>query len=372
MSCSRRRWRSPWSSSTGRRARRSTSPCCEEDPFGLKSKFVGLKNFRDVLSRAELPQRGRGHGDLQPVDGDPRHGAGAAAGDGRREGGPRQGLLPHAADLALCGGARPSPACCGCSCSIPPWAPSPTCCATSGIAWDPLLNGDQAMLLVVVAAAWKQISYNFLFFVAGAAVDPAIADRGGGDRRRRLDQAVLDDRLPADRADHLLPAGRQHRLCLLRHLRHHRCRHRRRAGAGDRDAGLQGLPGRLRQSRPRRIGGAVGHPDGDRDRAHRHPVPLRGTAGALWLTPRDRPMIERSTFGRPIAHVLLILGIADRRLPDLLHLRRLDAVAADDPAAAAAAFAGRPGPSRTTARRCSAASAGSAASRSGRCCSTRR
>lgn len=33
----------------------------------------------------------------------------------------------------------------------------------NGIMWDPLLNGNQAMLLVVAAAAWKQISYNFLF-----------------------------------------------------------------------------------------------------------------------------------------------------------------------------------------------------------------
>ncbi len=36
-----------------------------------------------------------------------------------------------------------------------------------GIDWNPLLNGDHAMLLVVMAATWKQISYNFLFFLAG-------------------------------------------------------------------------------------------------------------------------------------------------------------------------------------------------------------
>lgn len=35
-----------------------------------------------------------------------------------------------------------------------------------GIDWNHKLNGGQAMSLVVVAAAWKQISYNFLFFVA--------------------------------------------------------------------------------------------------------------------------------------------------------------------------------------------------------------
>jgi len=36
-----------------------------------------------------------------------------------------------------------------------------------GISWNHALNGGQAMTLVVVASAWKQISYNFLFFLAG-------------------------------------------------------------------------------------------------------------------------------------------------------------------------------------------------------------
>jgi sn-glycerol 3-phosphate transport system permease protein len=36
-----------------------------------------------------------------------------------------------------------------------------------GFGWDPLLNGDHAMALIVMAAVWKQISYNFLFFLAG-------------------------------------------------------------------------------------------------------------------------------------------------------------------------------------------------------------
>jgi sn-glycerol 3-phosphate transport system permease protein len=38
---------------------------------------------------------------------------------------------------------------------------------TIGIDWNPLLDGGQAALLIVLAAAWKQISYNFLFFLAG-------------------------------------------------------------------------------------------------------------------------------------------------------------------------------------------------------------
>ncbi|UPY39127.1 sn-glycerol-3-phosphate ABC transporter permease UgpA [Sediminicoccus sp. KRV36] len=36
-----------------------------------------------------------------------------------------------------------------------------------GIPWNYKLNGDQAMLLIILAAAWKQVSYNFIFFLAG-------------------------------------------------------------------------------------------------------------------------------------------------------------------------------------------------------------
>jgi len=36
-----------------------------------------------------------------------------------------------------------------------------------GIDWNPLLDGTQAATLIILAAAWKQISYNFLFFLAG-------------------------------------------------------------------------------------------------------------------------------------------------------------------------------------------------------------
>jgi sn-glycerol 3-phosphate transport system permease protein len=37
----------------------------------------------------------------------------------------------------------------------------------AGVDWNPALNGAQAMSLVIAAAAWKQIAYNFLFFLAG-------------------------------------------------------------------------------------------------------------------------------------------------------------------------------------------------------------
>jgi sn-glycerol 3-phosphate transport system permease protein len=36
-----------------------------------------------------------------------------------------------------------------------------------GVDWNYLLKGPQALALVIVASAWKQISYNFIFFLAG-------------------------------------------------------------------------------------------------------------------------------------------------------------------------------------------------------------
>lgn len=35
-----------------------------------------------------------------------------------------------------------------------------------GVDWNPTLNGGQAMWMVVITSTWKQISYNFLFFLA--------------------------------------------------------------------------------------------------------------------------------------------------------------------------------------------------------------
>ena len=41
-----------------------------------------------------------------------------------------------------------------------------------GIDWNFTLNGTQAMILVILAAAWRQMSYNFLFFLAGLQAIP--------------------------------------------------------------------------------------------------------------------------------------------------------------------------------------------------------
>ena len=59
----------------------------------------------------------------------------------------------------------------------------------AGVNWNHLLNADQAMALIVMAAVWKQISYNFLFFLAGLQSIPkslieAAAIDGAGPWRR--------------------------------------------------------------------------------------------------------------------------------------------------------------------------------------------
>jgi sn-glycerol 3-phosphate transport system permease protein len=59
----------------------------------------------------------------------------------------------------------------------------------TGIPWDYKLNGDQAMGLIIFAAAWKQVSYNFLFFLAGlqaipkSVIEAASIDGAGPSRR---------------------------------------------------------------------------------------------------------------------------------------------------------------------------------------------
>ena len=58
-----------------------------------------------------------------------------------------------------------------------------------GVDWNHTLNGNQAMLLVVLAAGWKQVSYNFLFFLAGlqsipkSLLEAASIDGAGATRR---------------------------------------------------------------------------------------------------------------------------------------------------------------------------------------------
>ncbi|WP_300671048.1 sn-glycerol-3-phosphate ABC transporter permease UgpA [Desulfoluna sp.] len=41
-----------------------------------------------------------------------------------------------------------------------------------GFNWNPVLNGGDALAMVIVASAWKEISYNFVFFMAGLQAVP--------------------------------------------------------------------------------------------------------------------------------------------------------------------------------------------------------
>jgi sn-glycerol 3-phosphate transport system permease protein len=58
-----------------------------------------------------------------------------------------------------------------------------------GIEFNYVINGNQAFLLVVIAAVWNQISYNFLFFLAGlqsipkSLIEAAAIDGAGPGRR---------------------------------------------------------------------------------------------------------------------------------------------------------------------------------------------
>src|SRR3954452_24151061 len=58
-----------------------------------------------------------------------------------------------------------------------------------GIDWNWVIQSDQAMLLIVIASTWKQISYNFLFFLAGLQSIP----------RSLLEAAAIDGATPTRR-----------------------------------------------------------------------------------------------------------------------------------------------------------------------------
>jgi sn-glycerol 3-phosphate transport system permease protein len=58
-----------------------------------------------------------------------------------------------------------------------------------GYDWNHTLDGDDALILVIVAAVWKQISYNFLFFLAGLQAIP----------RSLIEAAAIDGATPFKR-----------------------------------------------------------------------------------------------------------------------------------------------------------------------------
>ena len=58
--------------------------------------------------------------------------------------------------------------------------------------WNPVMNGSHAMTMVIIAGAWKQVSYSFIFFLAGLQAIPrslaeAAAMDGAHPMRRMMD-----------------------------------------------------------------------------------------------------------------------------------------------------------------------------------------
>jgi sn-glycerol 3-phosphate transport system permease protein len=136
------------------------------DPFGLRTRFVGLENFSDLWA------------DPLYIDAIGRTVVFCAAVAGLAIGVAL--VLAVAADREVRGRGLYR------SLLIWPYAIAPAVAAvlwimilhpqiglvgrwlnSIGIAWDYKLNGSQAMLVVIGASAWKQVSYNFIFLLAG-------------------------------------------------------------------------------------------------------------------------------------------------------------------------------------------------------------
>ncbi|WP_435100705.1 sn-glycerol-3-phosphate ABC transporter permease UgpA [Arhodomonas sp. AD133] len=159
-----------------------------EDPFGLGSRFVGLENFAALFGSSDyLATLWRTLGFAAAVAGIAMAVALALAIAANR--------VLHGASLYR-------------SLLIWPYAIAPAIAGVLwwflfnptigliahglgllGVDWNHYVNGGQAMVLIIVAAAWKQVSYNFVFFLAGLQAIPrslveAAAIDGAGPGRR--------------------------------------------------------------------------------------------------------------------------------------------------------------------------------------------
>jgi sn-glycerol 3-phosphate transport system permease protein len=159
-----------------------------EDPFGLSSQFVGLSNFIDLFSSPEYLSSFRttaGFSALVAFFGLSVSLLLAVMADRVvRAAAFYKTLLiwPYAVAAAVAGVLW-----------LFLFSPSVGILAVFmvkiGLQWNPRLNGSDAMALVVFASVWKQISYNFLFFLAGLQSIPrslieAAAIDGAGPARR--------------------------------------------------------------------------------------------------------------------------------------------------------------------------------------------
>ena len=159
-----------------------------QDAFGLKTEFVGLRNFAELFADSHYLDSFRITAFFSVIVA----GAGIAA----------SLLLATFADRVVRGALAYK------TLLIWPYAVAPAVAGIlwaflfapsigivsywlrlAGVDWNWHIKGDQAMLLVVIASVWKQISYNFLFFLAGLQSIPrslieAAAIDGAGPARR--------------------------------------------------------------------------------------------------------------------------------------------------------------------------------------------
>ena len=138
----------------------------QQDPFGTSIEFVGLDNFRQLLSDASYVESFKTTALFSAL----------VAGLGIS----LSLLLAVFADRIVRGGTFYK------TMLILPYAVAPAVAAVLwvfmfspslgvvayalgkvGIDWNHLLDSGHAMTLIVMASVWKQISYNFLFFLAG-------------------------------------------------------------------------------------------------------------------------------------------------------------------------------------------------------------
>ena len=138
----------------------------QQDPFGTSIEFVGLDNFRQLLSDPSYVESFKTTAVFSAL----------VAGLGIS----LSLLLAVFADRIVRGGTFYK------TMLILPYAVAPAVAAVLwvfmfspslgvvayalgkfGIDWNHLLDSGHAMTLIVMASVWKQISYNFLFFLAG-------------------------------------------------------------------------------------------------------------------------------------------------------------------------------------------------------------
>ena len=143
-----------------------------EDAFGLRSQFVWFANFTALFFRSHLPEQFRPHDRLLRGDGGPCR-SGTAL------------FLAAMADRVIKGATTYR------TLIVWPYAVAPAVAGVLwffmfnpsigilayflnllGYDWNHYLDGTDAMMLVILAASWKQVSYNFLFFLAGLQAVP--------------------------------------------------------------------------------------------------------------------------------------------------------------------------------------------------------